>query len=422
MKLPPHANFERYIGIDAHKHYVVVGGLDLSLRVVMRQRRMGIPRFRIWAQTHLKPSDAVVIEASTNTWHLYDIVAPLVGKAVVAHPPEVKQIANARVKNDKIDVYILARLLAADLIPEVWVPPVPVRELRGLISHRWRLSRTSTMNRNRLHSVIHRHNLTPPTGHIFRPKHRQWWLDQELSATEVLRVRHGLAILDLLEEQIAEVDAELARLSTVEPWSKMVPYLIQLPGFGLIVTMTVLAAIGDITRFPEPKKLVGYAGLGASVHDSGKTHRQGRITKRGRKELRWILVEAARRAVRSDAYWETEYNRLVRRKHPNEAIIAIARKLLVVVWHVLTKQAADLHADEDKVAFKMLMWAWKLNKAQRRGLTMAQFVRYHLMGLQLGNDLTELRRGGRLRPLASVEEVLALSPELLHDIQPDSPG
>jgi transposase len=76
------------------------------------------------------------------------------------------------------------------------------------------------------------------------------------------------------------------------------------------------------------------------LHERGKTLRQGRITKRGRKELRWILVEAARRAVRKDAYWLGKHERLIRRKHPNEAIVAIGRKLLVVVWHVLNKQDA----------------------------------------------------------------------------------
>jgi transposase len=139
-----------------------VGGLNAQREIVLPLRRIDISRFSEWAQKHLKPTDAAVIEATVNTWTLYDIIAPLVGKAVVANAYQVKLIAAARVKTDKHDVWSLARLLVADLIPEVWVPPVYVRELRALISHRRRLIQIRTRARNRLHSLTHRHNLIPP--------------------------------------------------------------------------------------------------------------------------------------------------------------------------------------------------------------------------------------------------------------------
>ena len=317
---------ERYIAIDAHKHYVVVGGLNAQMEIVLPLRRIDVSHFSEWAQKHLKPTDAVVIEATVNTWTLYDIIAPLVGKAVVANAYQVKLIAAARVKTDKSAVWSLARLLVADLIPEVWVPPVPVRELRALVSHRRRLIQIRTRARNRLHSLTHRHNLIPPQGSLFAPKHRDWWLSQDLSPTESLRLRHDLETLHHVDGQLETVDDELNRLTTIEPWSKFYPYLVQLPGFGLVVSMTVLAAIGDVTRFPTAKHLVGYAGLGASVHDSGKTHRTGRITKQGRRELRWVLVQAAWVAVNTHPHWKEQYRRLIRRKPANKAIVAIACK------------------------------------------------------------------------------------------------
>ncbi|RLC64171.1 MAG: IS110 family transposase, partial [Chloroflexi bacterium] len=120
--------------------------------------------------------------------------------------------------------------------------------------------------------------------------------------------------------------------------------------------MTALSVIGDITRFPTAKHLVGYAGPGASVHDSGKTHRTGRITKQGRRELRWVLVQAAWVAVNTHPHRKEQYERLRRRKPTDKAIVAIACKLLVVVWHVLTECVADRRADEDMVAFKLMMW------------------------------------------------------------------
>jgi hypothetical protein len=177
--------------------------------------------------------------------------------------------------------------------------------------------------------------------------------------------------------------------------------------------MTVLAAIGDITRFPSAKELVGYSGLGAGIHDSGLTHQGKGITKQGRRELRKALVEAAWVAVNMHPYWKAQFAHLTRRKPKNQAVVAIARKLLIAVWHVLTERAADKNAIPAMVAFKLMVWSWKLSDQERGGLTSRQFIRYHLMRLKLGEDLPYLTTGkDTQRAIASPEEVLALKPEL----------
>lgn len=251
----------------------------------------------------------------------------------------------------------------------------------------------------------------PVDGDPFAEKNRTGWEELKVSPVERLHLRHDLKSLNEIEVQIADVEAELQRLSTVAPWAEQVPYLIQLPGFGLLTVMTILAAIGDITRFETAKQLVGYSGLGAGVHDSGQTHRSGRIPKSGRRELRWALVEAAWAAVESAAYWQARYARLARRMHPNQAIVAIAHHLLVAVWHVLTEQVADTRADPQRVATKLMRWSWKLTAAQRGGLTSRQFIRYHLRRLQLGDDLTHFTYGNMPRRIASLDELLAAKPE-----------
>jgi transposase len=405
------STFERYLAIDAHRHYVVVGGLNAQLEIVLSARRVEMERYPQWAKENFTRKDIVVIEASTNTCDLYDLTAAVAGKVVVAHPLAVKLIAHARVKTDKQDVFRLARLLAGGLIPEVWVPPVPVRELRSLIAHRRRLIQMRTMTRNRLHSLAQRHNLILPEGGAFTDKNQGWWKSLSLSPVEKLHLQQNLALLEFLEPEVKAVDAELARLSTCEPWKEAVPYLIQLPGFGLIVTMTVLSAIGDIQRFPTSKQLVGYSGLGASLHQSGEENYSGHITKQGRKELRYALVEAAWVAVTSSPYWREQYQKLSHRMSANKAIVAIARRLLVAVWHVLTERAADRRADPDMVASKLMIWSWKLNEIQRGGLTSRQFVRYGLMRLKIGQEIDCIKRQGN-RPIASVEEVLERLPEL----------
>lgn len=401
----------RYLGVDLHKHYLVIGGVNARQELVLTPRRVELDDWPTWAKAHLRKTDVLVVEATGNTWDFYDGVVALVARVEVANAGKIALIANTRVKTDKHDVMKLAKLSAAGLIPEVWVPPQPVRELRMLMSHRRRLVKVSTLVKNRMQSLLHRHHLLPPEGEAFSQAHREWWVNLEVSVTERLHLKHDLATLAQVEQQLADVEAELNRLSTMEPWASRMPYLVQLPGVGLLTALTVLAAIGDVTRFESAKKLVGYAGLGASVHDSGMTHRTGRITKTGRRDLRHVLVEAAWAAVEHHPHWKAEFARLVRRMDENKAVVAIARRLLVAVWHVLTESAADKHAEPQMVATKLMRWSWELTDEQRGGLTTRQFIRVQLMKLQLGEDLTHFRYGNMPRRIASVEEVLTLKPE-----------
>jgi len=370
-------------------------------------------RFKTWAQENLKDMDEVVLEATTNTWEIYDTVAPLVKRVVVAHPAEVKQIANARVKTDTQDVLRLVRLLIADLVPEVWVPPVEVRELRALISYRWRLVKMATAIQNRLHSLLHRHNIPAPHGKVDTGENREWWETLKLSELETLRLQQELKSLRMVREHILEVEKELGRLSTSDRWRAQATHVMQLPGVGIVVTMTILAAIGDIRRFATPKQLVGYAGLGAGVHDSGQTHRDKGITKSGRKELRWALVEASWQAIRSNAKLRAQYDELCKRKHPNQAIVAIARKLLVTLWYLLSRNESYIPSSDEDLAYKMLTWAWHMDKTALHGLTNQQFAKYGLLQLGRGEHLTRILKGGTPRRIAPTEEVLALKPNLL---------
>jgi transposase len=152
--------------------------------------------------------------------------------------------------------------------------------------------------------------------------------------------------------------------------------------------------------------------LGAGVHASGKSYRDKGITKQGRRDLRFVLVEAARVAVQTHPYWKREFAPLAKRIGEHKAVVAIARKLLIVVWHVLMAKSGDRRADAEQVAFKLMVWAWKLSDEQRGGVTSRQFIRAHLIRLGLGAELTHITRGGTRRPLATIEEVLALRPEL----------
>jgi transposase len=384
---------KRYVGLDVHKQYVMVGAVNRTQEMVLPPRKVSLVEFEGWAKKYLRPTDEVVLEATTNAWYIYDLLEPLVARVVVCHPPQVKLIAAAFVKTDKKDTMTLAKLLAVGMIPASWVPPAPVRELRALINHRQRLIAQQTRTKNRLRSLRQRHHLTPPDGDLFSEAQRAWWQKLDLNSSEKLRARQGLIILDQLGLLISEVEIEVERLSVTEPWAQQTPYLLQLPGIGLITTMTILGAIGQIERFPTAKKLVGYAGLGARVHASGQTRRTGGITKQGRKELRAVLVEAAWTAVRYDPYWQEQLHRLADRIGRQKAMVAIARKLLVVIWHVLTAKVADRRAEPQQVARYFIHWGRQLRVKTTVGLKASEFARQHLDRLKLGQALERVPYG-----------------------------
>lgn len=403
--------YERYMALDLHREYLMVGAQNEEQEWVLAPRRVGIEKFPEWAQKNIRKGDIVVLETTTNVWSIYDIVVPLAGRVLVANAAEVKEIANARVKTDKEDIKSLLKLLIGGIVPEVWVPPLHVRELRAFISYRERLVSTSTMIRNRLQSLLHKHNLLMSEAGLLD---QSWWEAQSnISVLEKIQIRQELQMLREVERLKATVDEELERQSMGELWGKSALQIMQLPGVGYIVAMTVLSAIGDISRFESAKQLVGYAGLGAGVHESGQTHKDKKITKKGRRELRWAMAEAAWRAVRMSPFWKAEYEKHLNRMHkPNQAIVVIARKLLVAIWHVLSKGETDIHASEEELAYKMLVFSWSLKEETRKGLSYKQFAKYALMKLGVESDITRFVRRNVPRRLAPREEVLARMEEL----------
>ena len=403
--------YERYMALDIHREYILVGAWNEAKEWVLTPRRVGIEKFPEWAKKNIRLGDIVVLETTTNVWVVYDIVAALASRVLVANAAEVGEIAGARVKTDKEDVKRLLKLLVGGIVPEVWVPPMEVRELRAFISYRGRLVKTGVMIRNHLQSLLHKHNLLLPEEGLVN---EAWWEAQtSISSLEKMQICQELALLEEVEKHKAAVDEELQHQSTGAVWGKQALQLMQLPGVGFVVAMTVLSAIGDISRFENAKQLVGYAGIGAGVHDSGKTHQEKKITKKGRRELRWAMVETAWRAVRSSPYWKEQYEKYLRRlRKPNQAIVVIARKLLIAIWHVLSKEETDIHASEEDLAYKMLLLSWSLSEDVRLGLSYKQFAKYALMKLGVETDITRFVRQNVPRRLAPREEVLARLEEL----------
>jgi transposase len=256
-----------------------------------------------------------------------------------------------------------------------------------------------------LRSILHRYHIRPPTSGLGTGVVEPWWQTLAVSSTDQLIIAQNRRLLAELDQLIQQTENELARLSASEAWIDQVTYLIQLPGVGMRSAMILLSAIGDIHRFAKAKQLVGYSGLGARIHSSGQTHRTGGITKSGRREIRTTMIEVAWNAVKHDAQWRGQFDQLASRIGRAKAIVAIARKLLVVIWHVLSKQQPDRQADPQAVARSFMRWASYHRVATSLNLKRTTFVRRELNRLGIGQTVSELRFSSRRHRLPPPETV-----------------
>jgi transposase len=329
---------------------------------------------------------------TTNAYLFYDTLEPQVHSVIAVHPPNVTLVTGAQVKTDKKAALALAQLHAAGMLEGVWIPPHSVRDLRALIARREKMVHLSTMAKNRLHAALHRNHLVVPEK-PFAPEQRSWWEALSLSATEQFLVRSDLDTLAFAQKQVEQAEECLKKASAED---ERIPLLVQLPGVAMLTAITILAAIGDVTRFPNAKKLVGYAGLGTRVHDSGKTHNSGRITKTGRRDLRRSMVNAANHAIEHHPHWKKEFERLEPHLGRSKAVVAIARKLLVAVWHVLSEKAADRFADPANVARSFFTYAYRVGvRNLPEGRSALSFTREQLDRLGIGQDLLEIPWGSK---------------------------
>ncbi len=286
------------------------------------------------------------------------------------------------------------------------MPPQDIRDLRALCAQRHKLVRLQTQAKNRLNNVLHRHHLEPPGTDLYHHKHTDWWHALPVNPLEQVVIQSNLATLRFVQEQLAMVQRALAHAVAKDT---RLPLLVQLPGINLLGAVTLLAAIGDISRFPSATRLVGYAGLGARVHDSGQLHQTGRITKAGRRDLRHVMVEAAQQATRVHPHWKAVYERLVVRLGRSKAMVAIARKLLVAVWHVLHENMVDCHADATQVACAFFAYAYKVGvKNLPAGQSALEFTRTQLDRLGIGAELHEIPWGSKRFKLPPSQQGVAM--------------
>lgn len=325
----------RIIGMDIHR--VFAEAVALEDGETKRLGRIGMTREHLedFART-LLPSDHVVVEATGNATAVVELLAPRVARVAVANPLQVHLIAKAKIKTDAIDARVLAQLYAAGFLPEVWIPDAATLARRRQVTRRTQLVRQRTRLKSIVQSILHANLIPPcPFADIFGGKGRIWLRAQYLPDDEREAIERHVEEYDRQSDALKGVERDIARAALSDP---NVTRLMTIPGIDMVVAVGLMAAIGKIERFDNPDKLVAYIGLNPSVHQSGDgPAHHGRITKRGRANARHLLVEAAWQTVRSPGPLRAFYERVRSKRGNHIAAVAVARKLAVIIWHLLTK-------------------------------------------------------------------------------------
>ncbi len=341
----------RHIALDVHQ-----GFCQVAIRESGKTRQAGRVTtdrgtLELFAGS-LAPTDEVVMEATGPSMEIARIISPHVARVVVVNAEEVRAISHARVKSDRFDARTLAELLAAGMLGSVWVPDAQTQALRRRVARRAALVRQRTRAKNEIHAALSRSLLGhPPVSDLFGKKGRAWLAEQNLIAEEHETVEGCLRQVDFLDGEVAAIDGKLSEWVISSEDAKR---LMSIPGVAVGTAAALMAAIGDISRFPSARELVAYLGLDPKVRQSGdEPARHGRISKRGNAQARSVLVEAAWVALRQPGPLRAFGERIRARKGAQVAAVAVARKLACLCWQLLTTGEDYAFARPSRVRSKL---------------------------------------------------------------------
>jgi transposase len=332
----------RAVALDVHRDFcevaiVAEGRLRSAGRIQTRPEAL-----ELFARS-LAPEDWVALEVTGNAWAIARILEGHVARVIVVSPTDTG-IRQAGAKTDRLDARTLAKLLWAGELDGVWTPGERVRVMRRRLARRAQLVRARSRVKNEIHAVLMRClKDRPPASDLFGIKGRRWLADQQLAVCERETVDAGLRQVDFLDSEIAQVER-------------------------LIVAATFMAAVGDIRRFGDRRKLTAYLGLDPKVRQSGAgPANHGHISKQGCNSARHALVEACWSTVRQPGPIAAFYQRIRARRGHSIAIVASARKLACLFWCLLSRGEDYAYAQPSLTAKKMRRLELQAGAPRRQG-------------------------------------------------------
>ena len=319
-----------YVGIDLHRRRSVIVVMDKAGETVSMTRIGNDPVALASAVAAAGPEAEVAVEATWGWYWAAEVIAEAGGRMHLAHPLGIKGFENRRVKNDVVDATLLADLLRMGRLPEAWIAPAEVRELRELVRYRRKLSRLRAGLKAQVHQTLGKEGVLPPVG-LWGPGGTRFLNNLELGDVYLNRVESLRDLLALYDREIVQLDSQIHRRLKDHPGYEVIQ---QIGGVGPVLAAVFVAEIGDVTRFPNAAPLCSWAGLTPRHRESDTKVRRGSITKQGPTLVRWAAAEAV-----SSNYTEPCLQRIKRRigdrRGRNIGRTAAARHLLTLVYYGL---------------------------------------------------------------------------------------
>jgi transposase len=320
------------VGIDLHKRRSHIAALDEQGRKILSRRIDNDPATFLELLAEIDGESRIALEATYGWEWLADVLEEAGYELHLAHPLRTKAIASARVKTDSVDARTLAHLLRTDLLPEAYIAPRELRDLRDLLRQRVALTHMRSALKNRVHALIARQGIRHEHTDLFGKAGLLFLSELELREPPRRRLDSLLALIADFDREIEATTREIDRRAKRD---ERVDVLCQIRGVGPYTAMLVIAEIGDITRFAKARKLCAWAGLTPTVRSSDGKARLGHITRQGSRPLRWALVEAAQHSVRGGGPLREDFERITKRRGKKIAKVAVARKILTLCYYGL---------------------------------------------------------------------------------------
>ena len=323
------------MGLDQHRAQITAEWLDTDSGEIARKRiapadRAGV---RAFAARFRGRELEVALEATTGWRFVVEEFRAIGAHAHLAEPAETaaRRGTKKRAKSDRADARHLRELLMVGRLPESWIPPEHLLELRARVRLRHTLVDQRREWQQRIQAVLYHHG-APPRSWLLGAESRAWLTSLELPAAAREQVTIALSLIDAHEAQLVPLDQELRGYAKRQPGCRA---LMGHYGIGPLTSVTILAELGDARRFSSSREAVRYSGLDITVHQSDARRAPGRLSRQGPAALRWALFEAAQCARRPGSPDHDYYLQTAARLGGNRACLAVARKLLKRSYHTL---------------------------------------------------------------------------------------
>jgi transposase len=340
--------FGFFIGIDLHKHFIQVCVINQEGLVVEEMR---LPTIKEVIKERLKKYShkaKTCLEATFCWWWLIDTLFEINLNPILANPKKLKLITSSDLKNDKIDAKKLAHLLRLNFLPTCYITPLPLRELKELLRYRRLLIKYRTSLKNRIHSLLDKLNIKHRFSDLFSSSGLLFLKNLSLQPIYKFSLNKHLENIEEINSHIKEIERKLNPYLLLPLFKEKITLLRTIPGIDKIASLTIVAEIGDIYRFPNHKKLASYSGLVSRIYEtSDKTH-YGKIKKEANTYLRNILLEAVPHLIKKDPDIYSYYQRILIKKGKNKARIAVARKLITRIFYMLKENKTYFELKNNK--------------------------------------------------------------------------